>query len=86
MCTSFSVYSVQLGYKYDSVYSMPDPILSTSYNDLFNLQKQVYEIDTTSLFHMRLVLVSKWDPVPWSLSSESGHMGCDQCSHSGPHA
>lgn len=86
MCTSFYVYTVQFGCKYDSVCSMPDPVLSTSHSDLFNPQKQIYEIDITSLFHMRLVLVSKWDPGPWSTSPESGHMGCNQCSHPGPHA
>lgn len=62
MCTSFYVYSVQFGCKYDSVCSMPDPVLSTSHSDLFNPQKQIYEIDITSLFHMRLQKV-KLDPV-----------------------
>lgn len=83
--TSFSVHSVQLGYKCGSVYSI-DTVLSTLCGDSLDPQKQVYEIDICSILHMRLVLVSKWDPNPWSRPSESGHMCCNQCSCIGPPA
>lgn len=69
------------------LYSMPGIVLSTSCSDSFNAQRQVYKRGVIAfVLHMGLVLVSRWDPDPWGLPSESGHTGCDQGICSGSHA